>query len=155
MACLEAMALRGHRTALSMLPTPNSARSMSSRSKTITLVLVDKISLGAFSAILRCSGLFLKPFLDTADHRLDNLAFDTDEALWAAGVPDGLAFISAYYDLEKVSPSSAIRITRNVGKGAFFGENLKVEKVWRRTPLVWCKQRLSDILSENRYSKMM
>ncbi len=120
-----------------------------------SLVLVDKISLGAFSGILRCSDLFLKPFLDTADHRLDNLAFDTDEALWAAGVPDGLAFISAYYDLEKVSPSSAIRITRNVGKGAFFGENLKVEKVWRRTPLVWCKQRLSDILSENRYSKMM
>ena len=101
-----------------------------------SLVLVDKISLGVFSGILRCVVLFLKPFLDTADRRLDNLSIDTDEALWAAGVPDGLAFISAYYDLEKVSPSSAIRITKNFGKGAFFGEKLKVEKV-RRRPL-WC-----------------
>ncbi|KAF8492341.1 serum paraoxonase/arylesterase [Russula emetica] len=64
------------------------------------------------------------------DRRLDNLSIDTNEALWAAGIPDGLAFISAYYDLEKVAPSSAIRITKNVGNEAFFGEKLKVEKVF-------------------------
>jgi hypothetical protein len=45
-----------------------------------------------------------------------------------------------------VAPSSAIRITKNTGNEAFFGEKLKVEKVRRRT-LVWCKQGLSDMLS--------
>lgn len=98
--------------------------------------------------------VFLNSFLGTADRYLDNLSIDTNEALWVAGVADGLAFISAYYDLEKVSPSSAIRITKNVGNEAFFGEKLKVEKVRTRTPLVWRKPRLNDILSENRYSKM-
>jgi len=98
-----------------------------------SLVLVDTIALGAFAGILRCGVLFLNPFLGPADRSLDNLSMDTNEALWAAGIPDGLAFISAYYDLEKVAPSSAIRITKNVGKEAFFGEKLKVEKVRRRT----------------------
>jgi hypothetical protein len=93
--------------------------------------------------------------LDTADRLSDNLSLDTNEALWVAGFPDGLAFISAFYDTEKVAPSSAIRITKNVGNEAFFGEKLKVEKVRRRTLLVWCRQKLSDILAENRYSKMM
>jgi len=60
---------------------------------------------------------------------VDNLSIDTNEALWAAGIPDGLAFISAYHNLSKVAPSSAIRITKNVGNEAFFGEKLKVEKV--------------------------
>jgi arylesterase/paraoxonase len=101
-----------------------------------SLVLVDAIALGAFAGILRCSILFLNPFLGTADRPLDNLSIDTDEALWAAGIPGRLAFISAYYDLEKVAPSSAIRITKNVGNKAFFGEKLKVEKVRRRT--LWC-----------------
>jgi arylesterase / paraoxonase len=64
---------------------------------------------------------------------LDNLSIDTNEALWAAGFPDRLAFISAYYDLEKVAASSALRITKNVGNEAFFGEKLKVEKVRKRT----------------------
>ncbi|KAI0276382.1 serum paraoxonase/arylesterase [Russula aff. rugulosa BPL654] len=64
------------------------------------------------------------------DRYVDNLSIDTNEALWVAGVADGLAFISAYYDLEKVSPSSAIRITKNVGNEAFFGEKLKVEKIF-------------------------
>jgi hypothetical protein len=58
-----------------------------------------------------------------------------------------LAFLSAYYDLKKVAPSSAIRITKNVGNEAFFGEKLKVQKVRKRTPLVLYRQRLSDILS--------
>jgi sugar lactone lactonase YvrE len=120
-----------------------------------SLVLVDSIALGAFAGILRCSVLFLNPVLGTADRHLDNLSIDTNEALWAAGVPDAIAFISAYYDSEKVAPSSAIRITKNVGNEAFYGEKLKVEKVRRRTLWVWCKQRLNDILSENRYLKMM
>jgi arylesterase/paraoxonase len=97
-----------------------------------SLVLVDTIALGAFAGILRFSVLFLNP----ADRSLDNLSIDTNEALWAAGIPDGSAFISAHYDLEKVAPSSAIRITKNVGNEAFFGEKLKVEKVRGRT--LWC-----------------
>jgi len=61
---------------------------------------------------------------------VDNLSIDTNQALWAAAIPDGLAFISAYYNLERVAPSSAIRITNNVGKEVFFGEKLKVVKVF-------------------------
>jgi len=101
-----------------------------------SLVLVDKIALGAFAGILRWSVLFLNPFLGTVDRPLDNLSIDSNEALWAAAVPDGLSFISAYYNLEKVAPSSAIRITKNAGKEAFFGEKLKVDKVRRHT--IWC-----------------
>ncbi len=67
--------------------------------------------------------------MDATDRPVDNLSIDTNEALWAAGIPDGLAFISAYHNLSKVAPSSAIRITKNVGNEAFFGEKLKVEKV--------------------------
>jgi sugar lactone lactonase YvrE len=100
-----------------------------------SLVLVDTIALGAFGG-MRCSDLFLNPFLGTADRPLDNLSIDINEALWAARIPDGSAFISAHYDLEIVAPSSAIRITKNVGNEAFFGEKLKVEKVRRRT--LWC-----------------
>jgi arylesterase/paraoxonase len=73
-------------------------------------------------------GVILKPFL-AADRLLDNLSIDTNEALWAAGFPHVLAVISAHHNLEKVAPSSAFRITKNVGNKAFFGEKLKVEKV--------------------------
>ena len=66
-----------------------------------------------------------------ADRAVDNLSIDTNEALWASGFPDGLAFISAYRNPEKVAPSSALRVTRNIGDKAFFGEKLKVEKVRR------------------------
>jgi arylesterase/paraoxonase len=72
--------------------------------------------------------VIFKPFLD-ADRLVDNLSIDTNGALWAAGFPDGLAFISAYHNSEKVAPSSALRITKNTGNKAFFGEKLKVEKV--------------------------
>ncbi|KAF8482765.1 hypothetical protein DFH94DRAFT_729488 [Russula ochroleuca] len=64
------------------------------------------------------------------DRLVDNLSIDTNGALWAAGFPDGLAFISAYHNSEKVAPSSALRITKNTGNKAFFGEKLKVEKVF-------------------------
>ncbi|KAI0000399.1 hypothetical protein BJV77DRAFT_385940 [Russula vinacea] len=64
------------------------------------------------------------------DRPVDNLSIDTNGALWAAGFPDGMAFISAYHNSEKVAPSSALRITKNSGNKAFFGEKLKVEKVF-------------------------
>jgi arylesterase / paraoxonase len=67
--------------------------------------------------------------ISAKDRLLDNLSFDENGALWAAGIPKTSHFLSAYYDLEKVAPSSAFRITKNVGKKAFFGEKLKVEKV--------------------------
>ena len=87
-----------------------------------------------FAGILQ--GIFLNPFLGTADRFIDNLSMDTNDALWAAGVADGLAFISAFNDLKKVAPSSAIRVTKNVGNEAFFGEKLKVEKVRRGYPFL-------------------
>ena len=120
-----------------------------------SLVLVDAIAFGAFAGIPRCSVLSLKPFLGTVDRPLDNLSIDTDEALWAAGIPDSLAFISAYYDLEKVAPSSAIRITKNVGNEAFFGEKLKVQKVRRRTLWRGANRGSMTYFPENRCSKMM
>ena len=102
-----------------------------------SLVLVDNIALGAFAGIQRCGIFFLNPFLGTTDRPLDNLSIDTNEALWAAGILDGgLDLISAYYNFGNVAPSSAIRITKNVGKEAFFGEKLKVEKVRRHA--LWC-----------------
>jgi arylesterase/paraoxonase len=120
-----------------------------------SFVLVDKIAFGAFARILRCSGLFLNLFSGTADRPLDNLAIDTNEALWAAGVPDILAFASAYFNLEKVAPSSAIRITKNVGNEAFFGEKFKVEKVRRRTLSCGVSRGSATYFPENRYSKTM
>lgn len=66
----------------------------------------------------------------TTDHLLDNLSIDEDGALWAAAVPSALRWLSALSDPAKVAPSSALRVTKNVGKSAYFGEKLKVEKVW-------------------------
>jgi hypothetical protein len=70
----------------------------------------------------------LKSFL-AVDRGLDNLSIDTNGALWAAGFPKLLAVLSAHHNSENVAPSSALRITKNVGDKAFFGEKLKVEKV--------------------------
>jgi hypothetical protein len=70
--------------------------------------------------------------IPSTDRLVDNLSIDENSALWAAGVPSALRFLSAYRDPEKVAPSSAFRITKNVGEKAFFGEKLKVEKVGRR-----------------------
>jgi sugar lactone lactonase YvrE len=64
------------------------------------------------------------------DRLLDNLSVDEDGALWAAGIPSALLFLSAFNDPAKVAASSALRITKNVGENAFFGEKLKVEKVF-------------------------
>ena len=71
----------------------------------------------------------LIPRSATIDRLLDNLSIDEDGALWGAGVPSAFRWISAFKDPAKVAPSSALRITKNVGKNAFFGEKLKVEKV--------------------------
>ncbi|KAI9456620.1 hypothetical protein F5148DRAFT_1277113 [Russula earlei] len=64
------------------------------------------------------------------DRLTDNLSIDANGALWAAGVPSALPFLSAYHDSEKVAPSSALRIAKNTGAKAFFGEKLKVDKVF-------------------------
>jgi arylesterase/paraoxonase len=63
------------------------------------------------------------------DRILDNLSVDENGALWAAGIPSAFRWLSALSDPAKVAPSSALRITKNVGEKAFFGEKLKVEKV--------------------------
>jgi len=64
------------------------------------------------------------------DRLTDNLSIDTNGALWAAGIPAVFSFLSAYHDPKKVAPSSAIRIAKNTGSKAFFGEKLKVDKVF-------------------------
>ena len=69
------------------------------------------------------------PRLATIDRLLDNLSIDENGALWGAGIPSSLRWLSAFHDPAKVAPSSALRITQNVGENAFFGEKLKVEKV--------------------------
>jgi arylesterase/paraoxonase len=68
-------------------------------------------------------------FFSTTDRIVDNLSIDTNGALWAAGFSASLSWLSAYHDPEKVAPSSALRITKNTGNQAFFGEKLKIEKV--------------------------
>lgn len=64
---------------------------------------------------------------------MDNLSIDTNGALWAAGLSAGFPWLAAYHDPEEVAPSSALRVTKNIGSQAFFGEKLKVEKVRRPT----------------------
>ncbi len=63
------------------------------------------------------------------DRLLDNLSVDEEGALWAAGVPSAVRWLSALRDPAQVAPSSALRITKNIGGNAYFGEKLKVEKV--------------------------
>ncbi|KAH9040976.1 hypothetical protein EDB85DRAFT_1923250 [Lactarius pseudohatsudake] len=65
----------------------------------------------------------------STDRIVDNLSVDENGALWAAGVPSAMSWISALNDPAKVAPSSALRVTKNAGENAFFGEKLKVEKV--------------------------
>lgn len=60
---------------------------------------------------------------------MDNLSIDINGALWAAAFSATLPWHFAYRDPEKVAPSSALRITKNVGHQAFFGEKLKIDKV--------------------------
>jgi hypothetical protein len=64
------------------------------------------------------------------DRIVDNLSVDEDGALWAAGIPSAFRWLSALSDPAKVAPSSALRITKNIGEKAFFGEKFKVEKVF-------------------------
>lgn len=60
---------------------------------------------------------------------MNNLSIDINGELWAAGISATLPWLFAYHDPEKVAPSSALRITKNVGYQAFFGEKLKIDKV--------------------------
>jgi len=66
----------------------------------------------------------------STDRIVDNLSVDEGGALWAAGIHSALTWLAALSDPTKVAPSSALRITKNVGENAFFGEKLKVEKVF-------------------------
>ena len=95
-----------------------------------SLVLTDVIALGAYHGI--CGRLIR--LITSADRLVDNLSIDENGALWGAAIPSALRFLSAYNDFEKVAPSSALQITKNVGEKAFFGEKFKVEKV-RHRPL--------------------
>jgi len=106
-----------------------------------SLVLTDIIALGA-SMIIWGHGDQDKDFFSTTDRIVDNLSIDTNGALWAAGLSASLSWLSAYHDPEKVAPSSALRITKNTGNQAFFGEKLKIEKV-RDITLKACKGTVS------------
>jgi len=66
----------------------------------------------------------------STDRIVDNLSIDENGAIWAAGIHSALSWLSALSDPTKVAPSSALRITKNLGESAFFGEKLKVEKVF-------------------------
>ncbi|KAI9442366.1 hypothetical protein H4582DRAFT_1928015 [Lactarius indigo] len=66
----------------------------------------------------------------STDRILDNLSIDENGALWAAGIHSAVGWLSALSDPTKVAPSSALRVTKNVGENAFFGEKLKVEKAF-------------------------
>ena len=92
-----------------------------------SLVLTDVISTGKWSQSYLSPRLIPRPTL--IDRILDNLSVDEDGALWAAGIPNAFLWLSALSDPAKVAPSSALRITQNIGENAFFGEKLKVEKV--------------------------
>lgn len=63
------------------------------------------------------------------DRIVDNLSIDTNGALWAAGL-SAFPWLAAYHDPKKVAPSSVLRVTKNTGSQAFFGEKLKVEKAF-------------------------
>lgn len=92
-----------------------------------SLVLTDVIPTGKWSQPYL--GPQLIPRSTLIDRIVDNLSVDEDGALWAAGIPSAFLWLSALSDPAKVAPSSALRITKNVGKNAFFGEKFKVEKV--------------------------
>jgi arylesterase/paraoxonase len=93
-----------------------------------SLVLTDVIPTGKEQPYL---GRWIIPTDPTLiiDRIVDNLSVDENGALWAAGIPSAFRWLSALSDPAKVAPSSALRITKNIGENAFFGEKFKVEKV--------------------------
>ena len=101
-----------------------------------SLVLTDVIALGTSMEI--CVTWDLMTFFSSTDRIVDNLSVDTNGALWAAGLSAGFPWLAAYHDPKKVAPSSALRVTKNIGSQAFFGEKLKVEKV--RCPTLGVKR---------------
>ncbi|KAI0045285.1 serum paraoxonase/arylesterase [Auriscalpium vulgare] len=64
------------------------------------------------------------------DRLIDNVSVDEDGAVWAAGLVDALSFVAAAADPSKITPSSGLRITRNTGESAYFGDKYKVEKAF-------------------------
>ncbi|KAK2464159.1 hypothetical protein APHAL10511_003616 [Amanita phalloides] len=64
------------------------------------------------------------------DRFLDNVAIDTNGAIWAAGFTTFTTVFKHFADPSIPSPSSALRITINTGPQAFYGEKYRVDKVF-------------------------
>ena len=73
----------------------------------------------------------LTDLLVLVESGLDNLMVDSEGAVWAAGIPK--IFATRAHILDPVqtpgAPSSAFKITLNIGESSFFGEKYTVEKV--------------------------
>jgi len=62
---------------------------------------------------------------------LDNLAVDTNGALWAAGLTNALTLVNGHFENPSTpAPSSALRITINTGPSSFYGEKYKIDKIF-------------------------
>ncbi|KAM6502126.1 hypothetical protein JOM56_002103 [Amanita muscaria] len=78
----------------------------------------------------RDNTLVLSEYIKT-DRGIDNLAVDTNGAVWAAGFTNALTLVNKHFEDPSVPcPSSALRISINTGPSAFYGEKYKVEKVF-------------------------
>lgn len=75
----------------------------------------------------------LAPQIDRirTDYIMDNLSVDEEGAVWAAGFPKAFAVIDQMKNPHPKAgaPAVALRITKNKGQGAFYGEKYKVERM--------------------------
>ncbi|EIN11802.1 serum paraoxonase/arylesterase [Punctularia strigosozonata HHB-11173 SS5] len=64
-----------------------------------------------------------------ADYPIDNLVVDENGYLWASGTVNCLQTVFKHFeDPSIIAPSSALRISLNTGRDAYFGEKYKIEK---------------------------
>ncbi|KAK7685311.1 hypothetical protein QCA50_011674 [Cerrena zonata] len=61
---------------------------------------------------------------------LDNLAIDTNGALWIAFFPRGHQLHPRFKDTISDAASGAFRLTQNTGQGAFFGEKYRLDRMF-------------------------
>ncbi|CAE6435371.1 unnamed protein product [Rhizoctonia solani] len=61
---------------------------------------------------------------------IDNLAASSDGSVIAATFPKLLDLMKAVLDTSLTAPSSAHRISLNTGRGSYYGEKYKVEKIY-------------------------
>lgn len=89
----------------------------------------------------------------------DNLAVDADGGLWATGMPKSANRVREHFARPELpSPSTALWITLNTGRSAFFGEKYKVTKaleddgtiVSGSTSAVYDSQRMRIFMSGRR-----